>query len=305
MELLETAELQAFVKIVELGSISSAAKLLNLPRATLTRRLARLEEKLDRRLIKRTTRSLYMTEAGQALYLHARAVLDAATLAAASVNQAQDQQLSGSLRVSVPPTRSESFNLMVAQFVHDHPQVRLQIHYTATFVDLHRDDYDVVMRAGEDFGDNLISKTLLNSAQIAVASPDYLHHNGSPSSIDDLHAHRCLMSFRRGELPQTHWPLEGGGQIAVEGSFFTSNLELLKLLAISGEGIAMLPRHILLDELERGEIVQLLAGVLGSEIRIALLYRDRVLMPPQVRAFIDAVTQWASVLSEDRWAPSR
>lgn len=304
MELLETAELQAFVKIVELGSISSAAKLLNLPRATLTRRLARLEEKLDRRLINRTTRSLYMTEAGQSLYLHALAVLDAATLASASVNQEQDQQLSGSLRVSVPPTRSESFNRMVAQFVHKHPLVRLQIHYTATFVDLHRDDYDVVMRAGDDFGDNLISKTLLQTEQIAVASPHYLQLHGSPSSTDELPNHRCLMSFRRGELPQTYWPLEAGGQVAVEGSFFTSNLELLKQLAMNGEGLAMLPRHIILDELERGELVHLLAGVLGSKIRIALLYRERVLMPPQVRAFIDDVTQWASVLNEDHWDPT-
>lgn len=301
MELLETAELQAFVKIVELGSISSAAKLLNLPRATLTRRLARLEEKLERRLIKRTTRSLYMTEAGQALYLHAVAVLDAASLAIASVHQAQDQALSGSLRVSVPPLRDERFNHMIAQFVREHPLVRLQIHYGSAFVDLHRDDYDVVMRAGENFGDNLISKTLLRTEQIAVASPDYLTAHQTPSSPDELAAHRCLLGFRRGELPQTHWPLVGGGEVVVEGHFFSSNLDLIKLLALNAEGIAMLPRQLILKELERGELVQVLEGVLGNQVRVALLYKDRVLMPPQVRAFIDAVIQWASDMREEPW----
>src|SRR5215470_13049907 len=101
-DVLENAELLAFTKAVEARSLSRAAAELGVPRATLSRRLARLEEQLGARLLRRTTRSLTVTDAGEVLYRHARIVLDAVNHAEESVRRS-DNAIRGDLRVSVPP----------------------------------------------------------------------------------------------------------------------------------------------------------------------------------------------------------
>ena len=114
-EPLETAELLAFVSSVDEQSLSGAAAKLRVPRVTISRRLARLEKRLGARLLRRTTRSLALTDAGQALYRHARMVLDAVSHAEASVRSADDV-MRGDLRVSVPPLSSTSFYQLVLRF---------------------------------------------------------------------------------------------------------------------------------------------------------------------------------------------
>lgn len=297
-EPLETAQLQAFVKIVELGSISRAAELLNIPRSTIARRLTILEDRLGHRLIIRTTRNLTVTEAGRTFYLHAVAALDAVTQAASSLIQEQEPRLlRGSLRVSVPPLNEPTLEAMLAKFVSMHPLVRLHLHTASVFVDLHRDDFDVAIRAGEVTGGNLISKTLLTSRLIAVASPGYLQQHGSPTCVDQLSAHRCLMGFRRGELPQNAWPRLDGGEVVLEGAFFSNSLSMLKTLALNDGGIATLPYTLVKDELASGKLIHILPDELGRDVRIVLLFKERELMPPQVRAFIDAASDWAKLIS--------
>src|SRR3954447_14148924 len=105
---IETAELLAFSRIVDAKSLSRAAAELRVPRATISRRLARLEERLSARLLRRTTRSLVLTDAGEALYRHARIVLDAVGNAEASVRRTDDHVVRGDLRVSVPPMMNRS-----------------------------------------------------------------------------------------------------------------------------------------------------------------------------------------------------
>lgn len=114
----------------------------------------------------------------------------------------------------------------------------------------------------------------------------------TPRRRKDLAAHRCLLGFARGELPQTHWPL-GGAQVHVQGMFFTNEIRLLADAAMRGLGIALLPRTLVDDALARGTLVQVLPGVLEDESRIAIVYPERELVPPQVRAFVDAVIAWA------------
>src|SRR5689334_8777524 len=126
-EPVETAELLAFAKTVEAGSLSRAAIELGLPRATLSRRLARLERRLGARLLRRTTRSLVLTDAGEALHRHARIVLDAVAQAESSVRRTDDA-VRGDLRVSVPP--DPRFHEIVCEFAAGHPEVRLQIDFS-------------------------------------------------------------------------------------------------------------------------------------------------------------------------------
>lgn len=287
----ETSELVAFTRTVEAKSLSRAAAELGVPRATVSRRLQRLEERLGTRLLRRTTRSLVLTPAGDTFYRHARIVLDAVKDAEASV-QRSGTAIAGDLRVSVPPMLDEGFFAMITAFAKAHPAVRLQVHFSSRHVDLRRDGYDVALRAATSIEPGLVARTLLRTRLIAVASPDYLAAHGTPRRRNDLAHHRCLLGFARGELPQSHWPL-GGAKVHVEGVFFSNEIRLLADAAVRGLGIALLPRTLVDAHLARGTLVQVLAGVLEEESRIAIVYPERELVPPQVRAFVDAVVAWA------------
>jgi DNA-binding transcriptional LysR family regulator len=288
----ETSELLAFAKTVEARSLSRAASELRIPRATISRRLARLEERLSARLLRRTTRSLALTDAGEALYRHARIVLDAVSHAEASVRRTDDV-IRGDLRVSVPPMVSHSFRSMLVAFAQRYPEVRLQVHFSTQVVDLHKGDYHVAIRAGTEMQPGLVARTLARDPVVAVAAPAYLAEKGEPRTRRELRQHRCLMGFARGEVPQTHWPLPGGGKLHVEGCFFSNDLFALAEAARQGMGIALLPLHVARPLLEDGSLVHVLADAVGTESRVAVVYPEREFVPPQVRAFVDAVVAWA------------
>lgn len=292
-EPLETAELLAFSRTVDARSLSRAASELGVPRATLSRRLARLEQRLGTRLLRRSTRSLVLTDSGEALYRHARIVLDAVVQAEASVRQL-DQAVRGELRVSVPPIANESFQDMLCAFAERYPEVKLQVHVGSQLVDLRRDGYDVVIRAtASELEPGLIARTLARAPLILVASPQYVARHGLPRTRRELREHRCLTGFARGSLPQSQWPVSGGGLQHVEGMLSSNDVQLLAAAAQRGLGIAFLPLVVVLPQLKSGALVPVLLGTIGAEARIAVLYLERELVPPQVRAFVDAVVAWA------------
>ncbi|MDC3955245.1 LysR family transcriptional regulator [Polyangium jinanense] len=298
---LETSELLAFSKAVEARSLSRAAAELGVPRATISRRLARLEERLGVRLLRRTTRSLALTDAGEALHRHARIVLDAVHHAEASVRKTDDA-VRGELRVSVPPMTGTSFSAMICDFSRRYPEVRLHVHSTTQHVDLQRGGYDVALRAATALEPGLVARTLAREPTLAVASPAYLEAHGTPRSRRDLRHHRCLMGFARGELPQTHWPF-AGGKFQIEGALFANDVYLLCDAALEGLGIALLPLILASPHLESGALVHVLPNALQGESHIAVVYPEREFMPPQVRAFIDALVAWAPELIARANAP--
>ncbi|MDI3289949.1 LysR family transcriptional regulator [Polyangium sp. 15x6] len=298
---LETSELLAFSKAVEARSLSRAAAELGVPRATISRRLARLEERLGVRLLRRTTRSLVLTDAGEALHRHARIVLDAVHHAEASVRKTDDA-VRGELRVSVPPMTGTSFSAMICDFARRYPEVRIHVHSTTQHVDLQRGGYDVALRATTALEPGLVARTLAREPTLAVASPAYLEAHGTPRNRRDLRHHRCLMGFARGELPQTQWPFSGG-KFQVEGALFANDVYLLCDAALEGLGIALLPLILAHPHLESGALVHVLPGALQGESHIAVVYPEREFMPPQVRAFIDALVAWAPELVARTNAP--
>src|SRR5262245_4894613 len=147
IDAVETSELVAFTRTVEAKSLSRAAAELSTPRATVGRRLARLEERLGVRLLRRTTRALVLTDAGVAFYRHARIVLDAVGQAEASV-RTSDNVIRGALRVTTPPLQDPSFHALVCDFASAHPEVVIQVDASSRHVDLLREGYDVALRVG-------------------------------------------------------------------------------------------------------------------------------------------------------------
>lgn len=288
---LETSELLAFTKTVDSKSLSHAAEELGVPRATIGRRLARLEQRLGVRLLRRTTRSITLTDAGEVLYRHARIALEAVNQAEASVRRT-DGAIRGDLRVSFPPTDDPELTRMIAEFVTLHPDVRMNAHFTTEHVDLLRGGYDVALRASSELEPGLVARTLARVRLWAVASPRYLAEHGTPRTPRDLRKHRCILGFSRGQLPQTHWPLVDGGRISLDGVFCSNDLSIQRDLALRGLGIALLPSVTIYSHVEAGELVRVLEDSVGTDVRLALVYPEREFLPPQVRAFIDTFAKW-------------
>ncbi len=284
-EPLENAELLAFTKAVDAKSLTRAAAELGIPRATLGKRLARLERRLGVRLLRRTTRSLALTDSGETFYRQARIVLDAVSQAEASI-RSPDDAISGDLRVSLPPMSGSSFLDTIAEFAEAHPRVRMHVLFSSRMVDLRREGYDVALRATEQLDPGMVARTIARTSLVAVASPAYLAAHGEPQKVSDLRRHRCLMGFARGELPQMYWA-SGKSKVPLDGAFFSNSPELLCRMAVRGQGITLVPAVVAAGPVARGELVLVLRNALRVEGRVALVFPERELMPAQVRAFID------------------
>lgn len=288
----ETSELQTFATAVAAGSLSRAARELGVPRPTVSRRLQRLEEKLGVRLLRRTTRAMALTDAGELLYARTRIVLAAVRDAVASV-QKSDDVARGLLRVSVPPLGGSGIGPMIAGFLGQHPGVRIELYASTAHVDLVADGYDVAIRATSELPAGLIARNLARTRIVGVASPAYLARAGAPRRTTELSKHACLAGFTRGTHPATEWPLVRGGTVRIDATLATNDIGVLCDAARAGLGIALLPLLMVYDDLASGALVAVLPEVLGTETRVAVVYADREFVAPALRAFIDAVIGWA------------
>lgn len=293
-ELLETAELAAFVRTVEAGSLSRAAKELGVPRATLGRRLDRLEARLGARLLRRTTRSLVVTDEGRVLYDRAREALAAVREAAESVGR-QTGAIRGRLRVSVPPMQDPRMNAFLVEFLEAHPEVSLEITFSTATVSFGEDGYDVALRASASLDPALVRRTIGEQRLLAVASPGYLASHGTPRRAEDLRDHACIRGFARGEHPTSEWPTPTG-TIRVGGALTTNEILLQADAAYRGLGIALVPEALVADAIARGELVQVLEGEVGVTSTLAVVYPERKLLRPVVRAFVDALVVFGTEL---------
>jgi DNA-binding transcriptional LysR family regulator len=290
-ELLETAELSAFTRTVDAGSLSRASKELGVPRATIGRRLARLEERLGTRLIRRTTRSLVLTDSGRTLYAQAKLALDAVRDAVTTVRRSTGA-VRGPLRVSIPPMPDASFGKLVTDFLLRYPDVQLDLHTSTAAVHFGEGGYDVAVRASAALDPGLVRRSLAETRLVVVATPTYLARRGTPRSPDELASHVCLLGHGRGDSVDHDWPLTSGGTLRVRGPLATNDLRLRLDAARASVGLALLPELLVWPYLSTGELVRVLDGAVGATSTVAVVYPERRLMAPVVRAFVDEVVRW-------------
>lgn len=150
----------------------------------------------------------------------------------------------------------------------------------------------MAIRATGALDPGLVSRTLARVSLVGVASPTYLATHGSPSSLRDLREHRCLMGFDRDERAQTHWQVHGS-KVALKGSAFSNDPHLVRCMALRGLGIALLPATLVAESLARGELSIVLPKQLRLQGVVAIVYVERKLMTPAVRAFVDWVIERA------------
>lgn len=282
---------EEFVVIVDSGSLTAAASVLGLPRPTVSRRLARLEERLGVRLIHRTTRRMKLTQQGATLYEKARRVVQIAREAETEV-QRLDGVPRGLLRVSIPAGGSGAlFARWFSTFMARWPEVSLDIVASSVHVDLIADGFDVALRVGDVDDTSLVVRTIANDLRVAVASPRYLAEHGTPQRPEDLADHSCIIGYQAGSTPETRWPLRDGGWVPIAGTFSTNHMNLRMELARRHLGIALLIEQLAARGLESGELVAVLPGVLGRRERLSLAYPDRAFLDPKVRVFVDFMAE--------------
>lgn len=283
-------DLDILVAVLDSGSLTAAAERLDLPRATLSRRLTKLEEDVGVRLLHRSTRTLTPTDAGLELYKHARPIVEAVESAKVAM-RARDGVPRGLLRVTLPPGGSGVFGDILASFMERYPEVRMEVLAVTRHVDLVAEGFDVGVRAGELHGSNLISRRLFESTAVVVASPTYLATRGTPTHPDELAAHQCNVSFERGEVPRRTWPLLRGGTVPIQARFSSNDLGLLTNAALRGHGLSLLPKQFIREHIEQGLLVEVLTDHITVHNGLWIVFPEKRLMLPRVRAFIDHVAE--------------
>ncbi|RKG93774.1 LysR family transcriptional regulator [Corallococcus terminator] len=289
----EVMPLHAFVRAVEDGGFSAAARRLGLTPSAVSKQVAHLESRLGARLLRRTTHHVSLTEAGSLFYEHCRRVLSELEDAALSVT-ALDEHPRGLLRIAVPAVLGEvQVAAMAAAFQAAHPDVQVDLDASDRLVDLVEEGFDVAIRIADELQDStLVVRRLAPEQRILCASPAYLQRRGTPRTPDDLMAQDCLV-FKRGQGPM-EWQLEVAGgrrSLRVSGPFQANNNLILRQAALQGRGIANLPVYLVRDELSAGTLVPLLPDTPVVGRGIFLVHPHRRLIPAKVRAFVEFCLQ--------------
>ena len=287
---------EAFVAAYESGSISAGARLLGIPRATLSRQLSRLEERLGTRLVHRDTRSFHPTTAGDELYEPARRIVEESRAIVANLRR-RDGKPRGRLRVSMPPHQGDEplrLDEMLCAFLQRYPDVTLEVHASLEHIDLSAARIDVALRAGVARPSNLIGRVVYETAVGVVGAPTYLAAHPAPTRAEDLVEHRLLLGFDAGQSPTQAWPLLEGGEVKVAtlGVLVSSDILLLRTAARQGMGLALLPELVVAGDIASGRLVRVLDDQVGMRNTLSVVYPAKPYLLPKVRSFIDHVVEW-------------
>ncbi|MBX2798710.1 MAG: LysR family transcriptional regulator [Myxococcales bacterium] len=278
-------QMQVFVKVVELGGFTAAARELQIPKSTVSRQIARLEDRLSVRLLDRTTRALRTTEVGQVFYERCAQIVAEVEEAEALVTRAQVEPR-GVLRMSAPVSLGYHFlGELVAAFMTEFSDVRLEVSLTDRKVDLVEEGYDLAIRAGNLADSSMIAKRLAPLDRVIVGSPAYLEQRGVPRNPDDLREHVCLQ-YMHSKTPSS-WRLGPDTVVPVSGPLVSDNGDLLRAAAVAGHGLVMSPHLIVAADLKQGDLVRVLDDHLDQHGGIWAVYPHNRHLSPKVRAFVD------------------
>lgn len=238
---MDWSRVPVFLKVVEQGSFTAAAKLLGVPKSTTSRSVTTLERELNVQLIKRTTRALELTEAGRAFYARAKAAGAALEEAQAELQQNADE-VSGRVRLSVPNDAMPMVSV-VSAFVKKHPNIEVELLVSNRQVNLIEEGVDLALRAGKLDDSSLIARRLAQSDLGLFASPDYLRRHGAPKKVDDLSKHELVLFRSRTAKQRVRLESTAGEEreVQLHGQVSVDDLSFVRGLVLGGVGLGLLP----------------------------------------------------------------
>ena len=234
-------DLQLFVRAADLGSLSAAARVMDMSPAVASAALKRIETQLGARLLARSTRSLRLTAEGEGFLEYARTALASLDEGRRLLARGQDQ-VSGVLQLSAPSDFGRNLLLpWLDEFQREHPQLTVRLLLGDRIADLFRQPVDIALRYGEPEDSSLVALPVApNNRRVLCASPDYLARQGEPHQLEQLLQHNCLL-YMLGTRVHDHWQFNDGKRelgLTVSGNRFSDDADVVRLWAIAGQGIA-------------------------------------------------------------------
>lgn len=283
-----------FLRVLDLGSISAAARSLDISVAVASQRLKRLEKQLGVRLLHRTTRRLHATPEGALLAERGRVLVEDLEALTGELRQT-GADVSGTLRMTASASFGRQYlSPLLPEFLARHPRVRISVDLSDLMKDLVSAGFDLAIRIGALEDSTLIARKLAPNRRVMCASPAYLAKHGAPATPGDLAAHECLVlvgSHGRQDL----WRMtdHNGRETAVRinGRFESNYGEVLRDACVAGHGIALHSTWHVGEDLRSGRLRQVLPHYRLADSGIYALMPERRLVPMRVRAFVDFLAE--------------
>ncbi|QLO12777.1 LysR family transcriptional regulator [Citrobacter freundii] len=266
------------------GSLSAAAKRMDVSVAHISRHVNQLENRLGAKLLYRTTRQIRLTEVGEVYYHYARKVMDDLLEAERAIIEMEGKQI-GKLRITAPVYYGERFVApLVNDFLLRYPQIELELNLTNQTIDLVEEGYDLAIRLGTLDSSSMMCRKLASRTQYLCASPAYLAAHGTPQTLADLAKHHCLNAIL------DHWRFIDNGRLRNirTGALWSCNSCLVaKDAALKGLGIIQVPDYYVQDELDKGLLVSLLEEYRLPDDGIWAVYPHNRHLSPKVKLLVD------------------
>ncbi len=290
---MDLRDAEVFYRVVEEGSLTSAAARLGRPKSSVSRSLARLEEDLGVRLLMRTTRRIHLSDAGKSLHVHLHSIFSELVEAEAEVRERQESP-QGHLRVTMPVELGLWFmGPLIAEFMLLHPKVAMDVDLSARVVNLVEEGFDLGLRIGEFSDSSLVGRKLGMMSRIWVASPEYLVRCGRPESLDDLLQHEVVL-FRHTHENHVRMVDRRNGRASpatVRGRLSVSILSMSVHAALAGLGLALSPPFLCERELLNGSLVHVLEDYYCCDGGLYAMFPSRQHMPSVTRAFLEFIAE--------------
>jgi DNA-binding transcriptional LysR family regulator len=289
-----------FVKVVETGSMTAAARQCEMSTTMVGNHLKALEQRLGVSLLQRTTRRQNLTEFGIQYYRRCVEVLGLVNDAERMAEHVQTQP-SGTLRLTAPPAfGAERLSSMLSAFTQRYPEIKVELVLSNQLMDLVEHGFDAAIRLGVPESSALIARPLRDYTLTICASQDYLNRRGTPHTADDLRDHNCLaFAYPAGDdwrAADKLWKLtgpEGVMDIPVSGPMIVNSSPALRQAALAGMGVAMLPDVLISEDLNAGTLIPLLQAYTPPSRPMWLMYPQDRYRLPKVKHFVDsALASW-------------
>ncbi|WP_425084427.1 LysR family transcriptional regulator [Ruegeria profundi] len=287
--------LRVFVRVMELGSITSGGRDLRLTPAVASKRLKELENHLGVRLFNRTTRSITATEVGEVFYDEAKAVLLALDHAEARVASFSDAPR-GAIRITVPLGVGRRIVApLVPDFSERYPETEIRMRLSDRKVDMMADGLDIAFFIGEPGDSTMKLRKFADCDRLLCASPEYLSNFGVPKTPDDLlqSQHNCLL-LRYPRSPEYFWTLNtdmGPRKLDVRGKYDADDGDVLTDWALAGKGIVNKPRFDVKEYLVSGQLIEVLPSTPPLPTIFGCLYPHKKLQDPKIRLFVEHIAK--------------
>lgn len=301
--MLRLEDLTLFVRAAALSSFSEAAREAGLPPAQVSSAIKRLEKALNIRLFARSTRSLRLTPEGETWLPYAMQMLDAMQAGLQQIQTPEDE-IRGTLQIAVPSDLGRNLLLDIfQQFRQRHPALKLRILFSDQVTDVFKDPVDVAFRYGiNDDASYVALPVAPDNRRVLVASPAWIAQHGEPTTPADLAHCDALTYVLRGRLFD-RWTLTAGGEtheVQVNGTIISDDAEVIRRLAIAGEGIANKSWLDVSEDVLAGRLQLLLPGYEGDRVPLNMICPHRKQLSPAVRLLYEAVRERCDVLLQRR-----